>query len=365
MKISFQKTFYAFGTVGAAVLFLYFGKSLLVSLSIAMLSSFILYPISKKMEHFGIGRILAVSISLLGVFGLMAGIIYLFSTQILQLLGELSEFEHKLTSIFTEAVNFLNQKVALIPEIKQGDLLSQGKQWVKKSGVDFMSSTVGNTAAFFSGTLMVVIYTFLLLLYRSGIRKVIIATVKDKSKSKISKMLAEIQNVGQNYLFGMSIMIVILGSANSLTLWLFGIDHPFLFGFLAALLAIIPYVGTTLGATIPVIFAFMTHESIWIPLGLALSFWCIQLIESNFLSPKIIGGNLNVNALAAIISLIVGGYLWGIAGMALFLPMTAIFKVFCSYYKQLKPLSMLMSDDLYKIEDKPNLLRKIQVHRSK
>jgi predicted PurR-regulated permease PerM len=75
-------------------------------------------------------------------------------------------------------------------------------------------------------------------------------------------------------------------------------------------------------------------------------FWGIQTIESNFLSPKIVGSSLNVNALAAILSLLIGASVWGIAGMVLFLPFAAILKVICEEFDQLKPIAMLISDDI-------------------
>src|SRR5690606_14260515 len=108
--------------------------------------------------------------------------------------------------------------------------------------------------------------------------------------------------------------------ANSAGLWIIGIDNPFLFGFLAAILAIVPYIGTLVGASIPVLYAFMTADSLWVPVSVIILFYVIQLVESNFLSPKIVGSSLNLNALGAILSLLIGAAVWGIAGMILFLP---------------------------------------------
>ena len=142
----------------------------------------------------------------------------------------------------------------------------------------------------------------------------------------------------------MIVLIIILGLANSLGLWIIGVDSPFLFGFLAAAMSIIPYVGTTLGASIPVLYAFMSHDSLWIPFAVAVLFWVIQLIESNFLSPKIVGSSLQINALAAILSLLIGASVWGIAGMVLFLPFMAMLKVICEEYEPLKPIALLIGN---------------------
>ncbi len=94
-------------------------------------------------------------------------------------------------------------------------------------------------------------------------------------------MFINVQKVGQRYLSGMFILIIVLGLANSIGLWIIGIDSPFLFGFLAAALSIIPYIGTTLGAGIQVLYAFISHDALWVPLSVIVLFWSVQLIESN------------------------------------------------------------------------------------
>jgi predicted PurR-regulated permease PerM len=144
----------------------------------------------------------------------------------------------------------------------------------------------------------------------------------------------------------MFLLIIILGFANSIGLLIIGIDSPFLFGFLAAILSIVPYIGTTIGATIPVLYALMSSDSIWVPVAVMVLFWSIQTIESNFLSPKIVGSSVNVNALVAILSLLIGASVWGIAGMILFLPFAAMLRVVCEEFEQLKPIAMLISDDI-------------------
>ncbi|MEM9855729.1 MAG: AI-2E family transporter [Bacteroidota bacterium] len=350
MKIHFRKIFYVFACGAALLALIYLGRPLLISLSVALLISFILYPICQKLESWGLSRILAAIVTLLVIAGGTFGLFYLFSAQIVGVLGELTDFEKKLALLFEKVVNYVNERIVVVPDIDSARILDNTENWVKESGGDIVSNTFNHTATFLSGAIIVAVYTFLLLIYRSGLKHVLVTSASEEHQTNIEKMICEMQKVGQQYLVGMSIMIGVLGTVNSLALLAFGIDHAFFFGFLAALLTIIPYVGTTFGASIPVLYAFMTHTNYWVPLGIIITFWLIQLVESNFLSPKIVGGNLNVNALAAIISLIIGGYLWGIAGMVLFLPLTAIFKVFCSYYDQLKPLSLLLGNSLY--EDK-------------
>jgi predicted PurR-regulated permease PerM len=322
------------------------------------LLSFILFPVCVKLEKWGFNRILAAFFSLFIVVGPLAALFYVFSAEIIKMMIDFSDFGHKLTLLSHEVVYFINKHISFLPNMEGDAIIEKGEEIVKESGKKIMADSVNNTATILAGFIMVIVYTFLLLIYRSGLVKIFQKMGGASNRNRIGNMLQDVQKVGQQYLVGMVIIMGILGTLNSLALLLLGVENYLFFGFLAAFLAIIPYVGTTIGAIIPALFAFMTHDSSWVPLGVLVSFWVIQLIENNFLSPKIVGGNLNINALAAIFSLIVGGYMWGIAGMALFLPLTAILKVFCGYFDQLRPFGMLLGNGLY--EDKTGSFSKLK-----
>jgi predicted PurR-regulated permease PerM len=120
-----------------------------------------------------------------------------------------------------------------------------------------------------------------------------------------------------------------------------------LFGFLAAVLAIVPYVGTFIGAALPVLYALFYYDPIWMPISIALFFWLVQIIESNYLTPKIVGGNLKINAFTSILSILIGASVWGLAGMILFLPFAAMIKTVCEQYKSLKPIALLIGEENY------------------
>jgi predicted PurR-regulated permease PerM len=136
----------------------------------------------------------------------------------------------------------------------------------------------------------------------------------------------------------------VIGLANSIGLLIIGIENPFLFGFLGAALAIIPYIGTTMGAIIPVIYAFVSYDSIWTAVAVVILFWVVQLVSDNFLTPRIVGGSLKINAMAALLSLFIGAAVWGLAGMILFLPFVAMLRVICEEFEELKPVALIMGE---------------------
>lgn len=346
MKLSFQKLFFILAFVFGLFVVIIFAKPVLIPLSLALLISFILLPVAKKIESWGVSRIISTFLSLLILFIILGSGITLFSTQMINLSGQMTDFSDKIMDILSQVVVYINNNVTFIENLNRQDLLEEGKKWVKDSSGTLLQSTFSSTAAFLTGFLTTVIFTFLILIYRDGLTRAFVAFGDEENRIRIYKMLQRIQKVGQQYLSGMFLLITILGFANSIGLLIIGIDSPFLFGFLAALLSIIPFVGTTAGAIIPVLYAFMSADSYWVPVAVGLWFWGIQVIESNFLNPKIVGSSLNLNALVAIMSLLVGAAVWGVAGMILFLPFASILKTICEEFDQLKPVAMLISDDI-------------------
>lgn len=346
MKLSFEKSFYALAFIFGLFATMVLAKAVLIPLSMALLISFILFPVVKKLESWGMNRLLAAFIPLLLMIAIIGGGITLFSAEIMSLAQEVDDFTGKIMNVFSDLVVFINNNTNFQDDLNKEELVENGREWLRESSGSLIQNTFRNTTSFLAGLLSTIIFTFLLLLYREGLTNAIVAFGDGHNKGQIFRTLKKIQRVGQKYLSGMFLLIIILGTANSLGLWIIGIDSPFLFGFLAALLSIVPFVGTTLGATLPVLYAFMTADSLWVPIAVIILFWSIQIIESNFLNPKIVGSSLNVNALVAILSLLIGAAVWGIAGMVLFLPFAAILKVVCQEFDELRPIAMLISDDI-------------------
>ncbi|MEO9870403.1 AI-2E family transporter [Ekhidna sp.] len=350
MHISFSKLFYIIASIIGVAAILFFGKVILVPICFAMLFAFILYPVVKWLMKKGVKKIIGIFLTIGGVFILTIGILVLFSAQIIDIVSEYSNFLEKLESTLETSISFLNNKVQVIPDLESETILEKLSNVFSDSSFLIISDTVNVTSSFLSFVVLSVIYTFLIIFYSEHLTEALVRFSSKKNRGSFLKMLREVQQVGQQYFMGMVFLILILGVLNTVGLLILGIDYAFFFGFLAALLAIIPYVGTTLGGLIPTLYAFATYDSYWYAIGVIGIFWFIQFVEGNFLSPRIVGGNMQINALFSIFSLIAGGVLWGIPGMILFLPLVAMLKVVCSHVKELKPIAVLIGERITKIE---------------
>jgi predicted PurR-regulated permease PerM len=351
MRLSFQKVFYVIASVIGLFAILILAKAVIIPIVFAFLVAFILFPVVKKFESWGANEIVSASLSILCLALIIGGGIFLFSNQVIQLSEDLTDFQSKIFAVFADATILINKNIEFFPHLEKGELLNQIKNWLSGSAGSLLSQTFNSTASFFLGLLMSLIYTFLILIYRNGLVRALSSFYPQEHRERALKMFKSVQQVGQKYLFGMMVVVLILGFVNSVGLWIIGIDNPFLFGFLAAILALIPYAGTLLGAAIPVLYSFITFDSIWMPISIVFFFWFVQVIESNFLTPKIVGGNLKINALTSILSIIIGASVWGVAGMILFLPLIAMLKAVCEEYIELKPFALLIGEKNYNTKD--------------
>ncbi|WP_420316559.1 AI-2E family transporter [Ekhidna sp.] len=349
MKLSFSRFFYVIASIVGIVAIMHFGKVILVPIFFAMLFAFILYPIVKWLKKKGVKKVFGIIMTLGGVFILSSGLLVLFSAQIIDMASQYSNFLDKLRDTLEKSVKFLNDKVQIIPDIESQTILDKLTNLFSDSSFLIISDTVSVTGSFFSFVVLASIYTFLILFYSEHLTEALTRFAHKSKRKSFIAMLREVQQVGQQYFTGMLLLILVLGVLNTTGLLILGIDYAFFFGFLAALLAIIPYVGTTLGGLVPTIYAFISFDSYWYPIGVIIIFWFIQFIEGNFLNPKIVGGNMQINALFSIFSLIAGGVLWGIAGMILFLPLVAMLKVICSHYEELEPVASLIGERITEV----------------
>ncbi|OEH48849.1 AI-2 transport protein TqsA [Legionella parisiensis] len=168
--------------------------------------------------------------------------------------------------------------------------------------------------------------------------------VKEKYHSNLNRILTRILSVVGRYIFGLLLIIFIVALLNTLGLWLLGVEHAILFGVLAAILILIPYIGIFIGSLLPALFVLLTKGSFGYAFAVIFIFIIVQFLEGNFLTPNIIGSQVSVNPFAVILGLLIGGLLLGITGIMFALPVLAITKVICDEIKSLEPIGYLISN---------------------
>ena len=140
----------------------------------------------------------------------------------------------------------------------------------------------------------------------------------------------------------MALVYLIVGILNTIGLLIIGVPHAILFGFIASILTFIPYVGIIFASIFPIAISWLTYNSIWHPIAVIALYTFVQYLEANIIFPMAVSNRLNINTLATIIMIILGGIIWGAAGMILFVPFIAIVKLIADNTEELKNISVLL-----------------------
>lgn len=161
----------------------------------------------------------------------------------------------------------------------------------------------------------------------------------------VSRLAQESSNVLGGFLRGQFLVMVILGVMYGLGLWLVGLDLGILIGIIAGLFTFVPYLGPTSGVVFGVIAALVQYGDWKHVVGVLAVFGIGQVIESYWLTPKLVGDRIGLHPVAVIFAVLAGGQLFGFLGMLLALPVAAIANVLLHYAHERYTQSKLYAGD--------------------
>ena len=316
---------------------------LLIPLVFAILFSVLLFPLCQRLENWKVPRTLAVIICLLVALAFITGLFYALSIQI----GNFAEIIPKLV----ERGNlFLNKFQTFADErfnIDRQRQLTEFRKYLNSAlseGGVIITTTLRATTGTLTNIFLVLLFAFFFLLYRDFFRSFFYKVFSDTKQAKIDAVFGGIYTVVKDYLAGLVLVIAIIGTLMTIGLFVLGIDYAIFFGFFGACLVLIPYFGISMGSLLPAAYALVTEDNPLKAVGVIGIFLTVQMLEGNFITPYIVGSKVSVNPLATIVVLILWENIWGLPGLVLALPMTAILKVIFDAIEPLKPYGFLIGE---------------------
>ncbi|MFW6326982.1 MAG: AI-2E family transporter [Bacteroidota bacterium] len=322
---------------------LHFGAAFLIPFLFGAFFASLMKPVCNFLESLKMNRIIASLISTFVVFIVVGGLLFLFVFQVEQFLSDIGSFKEQLQKLMNNIEQLINSFANITEE-------EQKKFWAERSDqiLDRIESLATN---FFSGVLsalsglfLILIYVFLLLLYRDRITKFIMMYISENKKENTEYIMDKMSRVVYHYLWGRAKVMSLLGIMYYVTFLIFDLPYALLITIFGALITIIPYLGPFISGTVPIIFSFIFFDSI--PKAVIFSIIIIieQLIESYVFEPWIIGREVKLNPLIVIMAIIVGGMVWGLPGMILFVPLFAIVKIISNHSNGLEPIGFLLGN---------------------
>lgn len=327
-----------------ASLILYFGKVLFIPMFFGLLVALVMYPVNKWLELKGVSRSIAIAIVLTIVIVLFLALVWLLFVEINVFANDLPELTQKLEVLLPKFQQWIEQKIGLTVNMQA--------RWIKNISDNLEQNAGSSIGGTFNATVstlfilfMVPVYAALFLYHRGTFVRYLELTINEKYRQKLHDILGETIHTYFNYIKGMIMVYIIVGTLNSIGLLALGIRHAVLFGMLTAIMTIIPYIGIIVSALLPISVALITKNTLWHPIGVIAVFSFVQYLEANVIFPKVVGTQLNVSTWATLVAIIAGSILWGVAGMVLFIPFVAILKIITDHMEEWKPLNILLNRD--------------------
>lgn len=327
---------------GLLVVIMYFGKPFLIPIVFASLLAMLMAPICRKLDDWGFNRAMSSLVCILILILVIAIIALIVSTQISTFAENMAQLQSKAKELLMQAQLYIEQKIGMTPQ-EQEKIVKEQAQNSSQQGPSMGAKILAGIISTVTGLVVSLVITFLMIYNKEQFENFFIKLYQDEDTEKVKTIVGQITKVSQKYLTGRAMSVLIIASMYSVGLLIIGVKNAVLLAGIAALLTVIPYLGTVLGGLFPVVMALLTAD-IQTALWAGVVMIVIQTIDNYFIEPNVVGGEVNLNALWSILSIIAGGMIWGVAGMIVFLPLFGIIKIVCDHVAPLKPLGYLLGE---------------------
>ena len=322
---------------------MYIGQDILIPIVYATLVAILLNPFVNMLVRKGVNRVVAISLAVVFVFIITACLVYFISTQVSMFAETYPQLKVKTEATSQQLIHWVSANFNI--KVKKINDWIQHNEDVLFSDAGGM---VGRTLLSLSGTLFVFllmpVYLFMILFYKALLLDFVRQLFRKEHHASVTEVLGRTKVIIQSYLKGLLIEALVVAILNSAGLLLIGVEYAIILGVTGAILNVIPYIGGVIAIALPMIIAFVTIDSVSAPFLVLGVYLLIQFIDNHYIIPMVVASKVKINALISIIVVLVGGALWGVPGMFLSIPLTAILKVVFDHIESLKPWGFLLGN---------------------
>lgn len=323
---------------------MYFMRSILLPIVLALLVSYLLRPIVRALSRVRIPLSVSAALLIVGFLGL---VVYGISA----LAAPASGWLQKAPAGFTELQRKLLPVKKSVAQVAHatGEIEKLASTNAETKAVEVKRHPISemlfvHTPEFVASAVLSVILLYFLLVYDQTFIAKLVKLLPTLSDKKAAVGIAhDIESQISRYLFTITAINVCLGLAVGTAVGLLGLPNPLMWGVMVAVLNFVPYLGALTGIICMTIGATLSFDS----LGYALVFPAVYLsfgvLEGSFITPWIMGRSLTLNPVIILFSLTFWGWMWGIVGVILAVPILAAFKILCAHIKPMEPLAEFLS----------------------
>ncbi len=331
----------------AAFYTLYLARAFFLPIILAVLLAFLLSPVVRWLKKLHIPEGLGSAVVVFGFLGLLGWGVYGLSGPAYEWASQaprtLRKVEAKLRDFKkpVQTVSKATEQMEKMTRVGGGRQPTQVAVQAESLGERMVSQA---TDFISNGLVMIILLYFLLASGDMFLRKMIRVLPSLADKKRAVEIARQIETEVSAYLATITFINVLLGLAVWGIMSLIGLPNPLLWGVLAAVTNYIPYLGGLLMIGILAMVGFVTFDTLGQSLMAPGAFIGLNLVESYFLTPMILGRRLTLNPVVIFLGLTFWGWLWGITGAVLAVPIMVVFKIFCDHSEALAPIGEFLGD---------------------
>lgn len=322
---------------------MYVSQGVLLPILFATLISISLFPMARFFERLRLGKAFSALLSVLIAIAIISAVMWFIVHQSIIIGKNATAITDKVLSVLEEGQVWLDDQFGIGRNQVMEKLREQGNKTLENAG-GVVTATFGSIGNMIAGAVLVPLYAFFMLYYRDFFREFFFKAFKSTPQRKVNEVLNKVYEVVQSYLVGLATVMGIVAILNTAGLMVLGIDYAWFFGSLAALLMLLPYIGIAIGSILPALFALAVKDSAWYAVGVVGWFQFVQFLEGNIITPNIVGSKVSINPLMAIIGILLGGMLFGLAGLIIALPFIATLKVIFDAIPSMEAFGFLIGE---------------------
>ena len=330
---------------GIVIAFCYFASTVLVTLLVSVLMAYFLDPLVTWLEDVRIPRPLGSLLVVLVTLSLLAVVGWSLIERLDQFGNDWPKYSAPLRSATESVSRSVESLEAHVSEIEPAQPPGQRILAITDSH-SVRSALLGRLSSLYALMVGATFVPFLVFFMLAGKRQTWHATMQlfpASDRTNVKETLSEVTLVLRSYLVGTAMVGLILVTTTWLFFWVLGLDFPFLTALASGLCNLVPYLGAILSWIPPLLVGLRKYHSAGPYIGIFSMLTIFHVIAANFLIPTLIGWRMRLNALALTVSLLFWGWLWGVMGFVLAIPITAVIKVICDHVEDWEPVGRWLS----------------------
>lgn len=326
----------------------YFAREIFLPLTLAWILNLLLKPILNFLKRCHIPEAIGAGLLLVGIIGVLAASLILVSDPASAWLSKAPQMIEQASDRVRDALRpaeSIQRAANKVDHFRVTSSSDESTPQVEIKRPGLMNTVLSKTSNFFmlAGETIVLLY-FLMASGDLLMLKTIQALPRFKDKKRAVEIANEMQQQVSRYLGAVSIVNLIEGVVVGIGLAIVGMPNPVLWGALVAAVNYVPYLGALFCVSCITVVSLVTFESFTHAL-LPPAIYIFVNISDNFISPLIIGKQMVLNPLVVFVAVLFWGWIWGIPGVLLAVPLTMAFKIVCDHFKSLAPIGEMLAGE--------------------